>query len=48
MRFRWTAPAANDLFNIVLYNIVRHIQQDNPAVASELAETFYDGCGQSE
>ena len=40
MRLRWTAPAANELFNIVLYNIVRHIQQDNPAVASELAESL--------
>jgi toxin ParE1/3/4 len=38
MGLRWTAPAANDL-----YNIVR--QQDNPAVASEVAETLYDGCG---
>jgi plasmid stabilization system protein ParE len=35
MRLRWTAPAASDL-----YNIVRHIQPDNPAVASEVAETF--------
>jgi toxin ParE1/3/4 len=40
MRVRWTTPAANDL-----YNIVRHIQQDDPAVAAEVAETLYDGCG---
>jgi plasmid stabilization system protein ParE len=28
MRLRWTAPAANDL-----YNIAQHIQQDNPTAA---------------
>jgi toxin ParE1/3/4 len=40
MRLRWTTPAANDL-----YNIVRHIQQDDPAAAAEVAKTLYDGCG---
>jgi len=40
MRLRWTAPAANDL-----YNIVQHIQQDNPTAASNVAEILYDGCG---
>jgi toxin ParE1/3/4 len=40
MRLRWTMPAANDL-----YKIVRHIQQDNPTAAAEVATTIYDGCG---
>ena len=40
MRLRWTTPAANDL-----YNIVRYIQQDDPAAAAEVAKTLYDGCG---
>jgi len=40
MRVRWTTPAANDL-----YNIVQHIQQDDPAAAAEVAKTLYDGCG---
>jgi len=40
MRLRWTTPAANDL-----YNIVQRIQEDNPAVAAEVATTLYDGCG---
>jgi toxin ParE1/3/4 len=40
MRLRWTTPAANDL-----YNIVQHIQQDNPDAASDVALTIYDGCG---
>jgi toxin ParE1/3/4 len=40
MRLRWTIPAAEDL-----YNIVQHIQKDNPAAAAEVAETLYDGCG---
>jgi len=39
MRLRWTVHAANDL-----YAIVEHIQQDNPAAASEVAEIIYDGC----
>jgi plasmid stabilization system protein ParE len=39
MRLRWTVPAAHDL-----YAIVEHIQQDNPAAASEVAEIIYDGC----
>jgi toxin ParE1/3/4 len=39
MRLRWTTPAADDL-----YNIVRHIQQDNPVVATDVARTLYDGC----
>ena len=37
MRLRWTTPAANDL-----YNIVQHIQQDNPGAA--VAKTLYEGC----
>ncbi|MGD0214971.1 MAG: type II toxin-antitoxin system RelE/ParE family toxin [Terriglobales bacterium] len=40
MRPRWTTPATQDL-----YNIVRRIQQDNPAAAAKVAETLYDGCG---
>ena len=40
MRLRWTTPAATDL-----YNIVRHIQKDNPAAAAEVAKTLYDGSG---
>ncbi len=39
MRLRWTTPAANDL-----YNIVRHIQEDNPAAAADVAKTVYEGC----
>jgi toxin ParE1/3/4 len=39
MRLRWTTPAADDL-----YNIVRHIQQDNPVAAADVALTLYDGC----
>jgi toxin ParE1/3/4 len=39
MLLRWTTPASNDL-----YNIVQHIQQDNPTAASEVAGTLYDGC----
>jgi len=39
MRLRWTIPAADDL-----YNIVRHIQQDNPVAATDVAQTLYDGC----
>jgi toxin ParE1/3/4 len=39
MRLRWTTPAADDL-----YNIVRHIQQDNPDAATDVAQTLYDGC----
>ena len=40
MRLRWTIPAAEDL-----YNIVQHIQKDNPAAAAQVANTLYDGCG---
>ena len=39
MRVRWTAPAAQDL-----YNITRHIRQDNPEAARDVARTIYDGC----
>jgi toxin ParE1/3/4 len=39
MRVRWTAPAAEDL-----YNITRRIRQDNPAAARQVAKTIYDGC----
>jgi plasmid stabilization system protein ParE len=39
MRLRWTTLAADDL-----YNIVRHIQQDNPVAATDVALTLYDGC----
>ncbi len=40
MRVRWTTPAADDL-----YNIVQHIQRDNPDAAADVAESRYDGCG---
>jgi addiction module RelE/StbE family toxin len=40
MRLRWTNPAADDL-----YNIVRHVQRDNPDAAADVAESLYDGCG---
>ncbi|MFZ0321794.1 MAG: type II toxin-antitoxin system RelE/ParE family toxin [Candidatus Sulfotelmatobacter sp.] len=43
MRLRWTTPATNDL-----YNIVQHIQQDNPDAASKVAESLYDGCSSLE
>jgi plasmid stabilization system protein ParE len=43
MRLRWTTPATNDL-----YNIIKHIQQDNPDAASKVAETLYDGCSSLE
>jgi toxin ParE1/3/4 len=39
MRLRWTTPAAQDL-----YNIIRHIQRDNPAAAAKVAGTLYQGC----
>jgi toxin ParE1/3/4 len=39
MRVRWTAPAADDL-----YNITRHIHTDKPAAARRVAKTIYDGC----
>jgi toxin ParE1/3/4 len=39
MRLRWTTPATQDL-----YNIIRHIQRDNPDVAAKVAETLYGGC----
>ncbi len=38
MRLRWTTPAAQDLYNIVL-----HVHQDNPAAANKVAQTIYDG-----
>ncbi len=38
MRLRWTTPATQDLYNIVL-----HIQQDNPNAAAKVAQTLYDG-----
>jgi toxin ParE1/3/4 len=41
MRLRWTTPAADDL-----YRIVRRIQKDNPAAASEIAKNLYEGCAQ--
>ncbi len=40
MRLRWTTPAAQDLYNIVL-----HIQRDSPDAAARVAQTLYDGCG---
>lgn len=40
MHLRWTTPATQDL-----YNIVRHIQQDNPDAAAKVAATLFDGCG---
>jgi addiction module RelE/StbE family toxin len=40
MQIRWTKPASSDLFNIV-----RRIQQDNPAAAARIAAAIYDGCG---
>ncbi|MFY9841948.1 MAG: type II toxin-antitoxin system RelE/ParE family toxin [Terriglobales bacterium] len=43
MRLRWTTPAAQDLYNIVL-----HIQQDNPDAAARVAQILYDGCGKLE
>jgi toxin ParE1/3/4 len=39
MRLRWTVPAASDL-----YDIVQHIQQDNPDAAADVAQTLYEGC----
>ena len=39
MRLRWTTPAAQDLYNIVL-----HIQRDNPGAAVKIAQTLYDDC----
>ncbi len=39
MRVRWTAPAAEDL-----YNITRWIRRDNPAAARGVAKTIYDAC----
>jgi plasmid stabilization system protein ParE len=35
MRLRWTDPAANDLYDNDLYDIVQHIQQDNPDKATD-------------
>lgn len=40
MHIRWTAPAADDLYNITCY-----IQRDNPSAARNVAKTVYDGCG---
>ncbi|MGC2660378.1 MAG: type II toxin-antitoxin system RelE/ParE family toxin [Bryobacteraceae bacterium] len=39
MRLRWTAPAAQDL-----YEIARYVRRDNPAVARKVAKKLYDGC----
>lgn len=39
MRVRWTAPAAEDL-----YNITRYIRQDDREAARRVAKTIYDGC----
>ena len=39
MRLRWTAPAAQDL-----YQITRYIRRDNPLAARKVAKTIYDGC----
>jgi plasmid stabilization system protein ParE len=39
MRLRWTAPTAQDL-----YNITRYIRRDNPTAARGVAKTIYDGC----
>ena len=39
MRVRWTTPAVDDL-----YNIVQHIQQDNPNAATDVAKAIYDVC----
>ena len=39
MRLRWTTPATEDL-----YNIVRHIQRDNPDAAANVAEILFEGC----
>jgi toxin ParE1/3/4 len=39
MRLRWTTPATQDL-----YNIIRHIQRDNPDAAAKAADTLYQGC----
>jgi toxin ParE1/3/4 len=39
MRIRWTAPAAQDL-----YNITRYVRRDNPSASREVAKTIYDGC----
>ena len=39
MRVRWTSPAARDL-----YNIIEHIQRDNPTAASKVAENISSGC----
>ncbi len=39
MRLRRTTPTTNDL-----YNIIKHIQRDNPDAASRVAETIHDGC----
>jgi toxin ParE1/3/4 len=39
MRLRWATPAAQDF-----YNIIHHIQRDNPSAAAKVAETLYEGC----
>jgi plasmid stabilization system protein ParE len=36
MRLRWTTPATQDL-----YNIIRHIQRDNPNAAAKVAEMIF-------
>jgi toxin ParE1/3/4 len=43
MGLRWTTPATNDL-----YNIVQHIQQDNPEAAFRVAKTLYTECSSLE
>ena len=43
MHLRWTTPASQDL-----YNIVHHIQQDNPSAAAKVAGTLFDGCATLE
>ena len=43
MRLRWTTPATQDLYNIVL-----HIQRENRDAAAKVAQILYDGCGKLE
>jgi len=40
MRLRWTTPAAQDLYNIVL-----HIRRDNPVAATTEHKTGHDLSG---
>src|SRR3954447_23584590 len=39
MQVRWTRPAAEDL-----ERIARHIAQENPTAARQVAKTVYDRC----